>query len=108
MSNPNPEASESALESRFSNRTLTFIGAIGSILLFGMVLWIAYLPNRAEDPLQRTAEERLQILRNAREAAASKVDTLEVVDAENGVYKIPLSRAMEVTLKEYQQKQQNP
>ncbi len=103
MSNPT-DNDVSPEEPFLSNQTLTVIGALGSILLFAFVLWLAYLPNRPDDPLAQTAEQRLQIRMESESAWASKVDTLEVVDAEKGVYKVPLKDAMELTVKAYQAK----
>ena len=110
MSDPKSDSSDFAPppEPGLSHQTMTFLGVLGSLSLFAMVLWIAYLPNRADDPLATTTEQRLLILQEAEGASAADINTLEVVDATNGVYKIPLDSAMEATLKAYQQKQSNP
>ncbi len=89
------------------NQAITVLSALGCILIFLLILFVAYLPTQPEDPLARTAEERLQILRDSQSRYAGKYETLEIVNPEQGVYKIPLDDAMEVTVQAYQRKQQD-
>ncbi|MGJ3243984.1 MAG: hypothetical protein ACFE0O_13660 [Opitutales bacterium] len=103
MSDPHSD-NEPAMEPpepTFSNRTLTIFGIIGSFAIFLLILFIAYLPNRGAPAQQQVIDYRKAALSEYRSAEAEKMNSVEVVDAEAGKYKIPVEQAVELTLREF-------
>ena len=85
---------------------MSILGALGSLLLFLFILFVTYLPQRDQDPLARTTEQRLEYLREVETTAAREMTSLEVADPTSQTYKIPVDRAMELTIQEYKEKRQ--
>ena len=84
-----------------SSRVLTFIGGIGAILIFAVVLFVAYLPSRpaaadaaANAARQATADE-------SRAEGQGKLTGYEVLSADAGTVRIPISDAMGLTVDRY-------
>lgn len=84
-----------------SNFLLTFLGGLGAILIFVLILFIAYLPNRPEPVDADVAAERQAKADEARTAGIQKLNALEVIDAEAGVARIPIQDAMQRTVSAY-------
>lgn len=84
---------------------LSILGILGCILIFLFILFIAYLPESGQDPLAKTAAERYSILNEVESEAAREITSLEVVDPQAGIYKIPVDQAMKLTIQEYKQKE---
>lgn len=84
-----------------SNFLLTFLGGLGAILIFLLILFIAYLPNRPEPVDASVAAERQAKADEARAAGIKKLTTLEVINAEAGTARIPISDAMQRTVSHY-------
>ncbi len=77
----------------------TFLGSIGAILIFALVIYIAYLPNRPA-PIDAAANAERQI--KADEArAAGRAKVAEFAVAADGTVRIPVDQAMELVLREY-------
>jgi hypothetical protein len=86
-----------------SNFLLTFLGGLGAILIFLLILFIAYLPNRPEPVDANVAAERQAKADEARAAGIKKLTTLEVINAEAGTARIPISDAMQRTVSLYRE-----
>ncbi len=84
---------------------LSIVGALGSILLFLFILFLTYLPQRDQDPLARTTQQRLEYLREVEANSTREMNSLEEADPRINSYKIPVARAMELTVQEYKEKQ---
>lgn len=95
MSDPHPT------ETSWSNRTATFIGALGFIFLFLLILWIAYLPYRPEPIAQELGKERTETVRELRNQAIEENTTYGVVNEPEGIYRIPVEEAMRLTVEKY-------
>ena len=80
---------------------LTVIGVIGSFLIFAILLFVAYLPNRPERADQAAVEKRQRLADEARALSASKIDGYKVVDADSGRVQVPIDAAMALTLNAY-------
>lgn len=89
-------------ESTQSNRLLTFIGALGAILIFALIILIAYLPNRPDPVNAEVAATRKAKAVEAIAQGKAKLAAFEVVNAEAGLVRIPIELAMEQTLQAYQ------
>ncbi|MFT3780885.1 MAG: hypothetical protein QM790_02645 [Nibricoccus sp.] len=80
---------------------ITAIAVIGGFVIFGLILVVAYLPNRPAAIAQgtKTPEERAAILRElrAKEVAGNSYGW---VDQSKGVVHVPIERAMQLTLEE--------
>jgi hypothetical protein len=80
---------------------ITAAAAIGGFLIFVLILVIAYLPNKPEPLPQgtKTPEERATILceLRAKEAAANSYGW---IDQEKGVVRLPIDRAMQLTVQQ--------
>ncbi len=85
-----------------SDRKILFsaIGWIGVIFCFILVLAVAYLPNRAPSQYEEDAEDRYEIRNEVRGEQASLVDAYEWVNQDEGVVRIPVERAMRLTVEE--------
>ena len=92
----------SRTESSTLNQLFMFIGIAGTILIFAVILYVAYLPARPPAVDREVNEKRLQTANEARAAGLAKTTVFEVIDAEAGVVRIPIKEAMDLTVSEYQ------
>lgn len=83
------------------NRLLTFLGAAGAILVFLFIMLVAYLPNRPGPVDAAAVEQRLVTLQESEAAGLARTTAYEVVNPEAGTVRIPVERAMELTLRDY-------
>jgi hypothetical protein len=89
-------------ENTTRSRLLTFVGAFGALLIFALVLLIAYIPNR---PAAVDAEINATRKAKAAESIAqgkAKLSGYAVIDADKQQVRIPIERAMLVTVETYQ------
>ncbi len=93
--------SDHEIETSWSNRTLSVFGGVGFILLFLLILWIAYLPYRPEPISEVQAETRIQDLREVQNASAEAISSYGVVNPKEGIYQIPVEEAMKLTVEKY-------
>jgi hypothetical protein len=91
----------SSEEPTFLNRSFTFIGALGAILIFAVIIYIAYLPNRAPRVDVAKVAERQAKADEARASGVAKLTGYAVVDKAAGTVRIPIELAKELTLKQY-------
>ncbi|CAI8277621.1 MAG: Uncharacterised protein [Opitutia bacterium UBA7350] len=85
----------------FLNRSFTFIGALGAILIFAAILYVAYLPNRAERVDAAVIAERQAKADEARASSIAKLNGFALVNKEAGTVRIPIELAKELTLHNY-------
>jgi hypothetical protein len=84
------------------NHLLSLAGIIGTILVFAVILYVAYLPGRPPAVDYQTAEKRKQTADETRAAGLAKITGYEIIDAEAGLVSIPIEEAMNSTVKAYQ------
>lgn len=96
MSNPHETVSEPSDQKVF----ISALGWVGVIFVFFLILAVAYLPNRAVSLEEAAAAERMTIRNTVRGEQARLVSTYEWVDRERGVVRIPVERAMKLTVDE--------
>jgi len=89
-------------EATKSNTLLTFLGGLGAILIFALILFLAYLPNRPAPVNAETAALRQSKADEARAAGHAKLSNYAVVNAEAGTVRIPIEVAIEQTVSAYQ------
>ncbi len=71
------------------------------MLLFALVLWVAYIPNQ-QPPIGAQAKEDAEAqLREMKSEAMQMVMEYKVMDMEKGQVRIPVEKAMEMTVQEY-------
>lgn len=73
------------------------------MLLFALIVVVAYIPNRAVDVGAARAEERLEIRDETIARQTRVAQSYEWVDQSNGVVRIPIERAMKLTVEELRQ-----
>lgn len=95
------------------------LGVVGCFLLFGIIMYVVYLPSRAPStrvPAGLTAEERIMNnlltpeerkarLVALRELEAEGLHSYQWIDQENGVVLLPIERAIQLTIPELQSRQ---
>lgn len=98
---------------------LTVVGVIGCFLVFALVLYLGYLPSRAKQldpaanltPEERqernllTPDERRARLADLQAKEAKALHTYDWVDKGKGIVRLPRDRAVELTVRELQEKQ---
>ncbi len=82
------------------------IGFIGVFLVFAFIVAVAYLPNRSVSQEALNVEARSKILKEVQTEQARLVNAYEWVNQNEGVVRIPVERAMELTVQELREKQQ--
>lgn len=76
------------------------LGWIGVIFIFVLIVAIAYLPNRSVDVYEQLAEERLQLRDEVQAEQTRLVDSYEWINQNDGVVRLPVERAMRLTVQE--------
>ena len=87
------------------NRLLSLIGIVGTILVFAVILYVAYLPGRPSAVGYEVAEQRKQTADETRAAGLAKITRYETIDAEAGIVSIPIEDAMNSTVDAYRASQ---
>jgi len=85
---------------------VTGAAVIGGFLIFVLILVIAYLPNKPAPLAEgtKTPEERATILRELRAKEAAAATSYGWVDQPKGVVRIPIERAMQLTIEDLKAK----
>ncbi len=85
-----------------SSLLLTFLGSLGAILIFVLILFVAYLPNRPDAVNAQVNAARQAKADEARAAGIEKLSNYEVIDAATGTARIPIEEAMKLTVANYE------
>jgi hypothetical protein len=80
----------------------TLIAAIGGFAIFLIILFIAYLPQKAGPIAEGTLspEERAARLADLRAKEKAALTTYAWIDQQGGVVRLPIDRAIELTIQE--------
>lgn len=84
-----------------SNFLLTILGCLGAFLVFGLIIFIAYLPNRPPPVDSEIIAERQIKADEARAAGIKKISNLEIIDLDAGIARIPIEDAMLLAVSSY-------
>lgn len=98
---------------------ISVLAIIGCFLIFAVVLYVSYIPTRqttvgvpagmtAEERLEKnllTPEERKARLAELRVRAQAEAAGYQWINREAGVVRLPVDRAVELTVRELQEKQ---
>ena len=84
-----------------SNILLTFLGCLGAFLVFVLIIFIAYLPNRPERVDAQVYATRQAKADESRAAGVQKLTNYELIDAEAGTARIPIEEAISLTIASY-------
>lgn len=79
------------------------IGWIGGIFIFALIVAVAYLPNQSVDVYQQNADERLQLRSEVDAEQTRLVGSYEWINEGEGVVRLPVERAMRLTVEELRQ-----
>ena len=88
-----------------SNSLLTFLGCLGAFLVFVLIIFIAYLPNRPEAVDAQLSAARQAKADESRAAGIQKLTNYELINAEAGIARIPIEEAMSLTIARYKRGQ---
>src|SRR6267378_1555175 len=87
----------------------TWLGVVLLFALFGVIVFAIIGPMpRGSDYEETRAKKRLETLKTAREDAGKALNTYAWVDKNKGVVRIPINRAMELTVTALAQKTPAP
>lgn len=81
---------------------ISIASGILAILIFLFILFVTYLPNQPESADAQQKIERYEKAELIRSEGISTLNALRLLDAQNSKYAIPVERAMELTIIEYQ------
>lgn len=95
MSDP---ISHNSAEPSENRALLSALAWVGVILLFVLIVWLAYLPTRPQPIDQALIDQRKKTLADVKAKQAKLVSSYEIVDAQNKIVRIPVERAMELTV----------
>ena len=84
-----------------SNTFFTFLGCIGAFLVFVLIIFVAYLPNRPERVDAQVYATRQAKADESRAAGVQKLTNYELIDAEAGTARIPIEEAISLTIASY-------
>jgi hypothetical protein len=73
-----------------------------ALLLFLFILFVTYLPNQPESINADLKEERSKQADLIRAEGLNALNAFELIDSDKGTFSIPIDRAMELTLSDYQ------
>jgi len=76
------------------------LGAIGTILLFGVIVWYLYYTTSKGPVTEDIVAQRMETLAEVNATQKELISTYAWVDKENGVVRIPIEHAMDLTIKE--------
>lgn len=77
----------------------TFLGSLGAILIFALIIFLSYLPNRPEPIDQAAAEARQAKADEARAEGIAKTTKYAVNG--DGSIRIPVDAAMDLVVEDY-------
>src|SRR6266705_6527304 len=87
----------------------TWFGIVLLFALFGVIVLAVIGPAPRESDYEETrAKKRMENLKTSREEAAKALSTYGWIDKNKGVARIPVERAMELTIAELAQKKPAP
>ncbi len=100
-----PESQEPCCSPACRTKAAYFVGALVVILLgVGLNAMLKhYTATGAKAARAARAQERLKAQAEIRQATAQEMNSAALVDKAKGVYRIPVTAAMELTLKDYQE-----
>lgn len=78
------------------------IGIVGTFLLMALLVWAMYHYTRPEPLGADRVRERHQFLVETREADAQSLHQYAWIDQSKGLIRLPIERALELTLREWQ------
>lgn len=83
--------------------TATLLAAIGGFAIFGLILIVAYLPNKVETVGDgvKTPEQRKAALAELHGKEQTAATSYAWIDKEKGVVRLPIDRAIELTIQEH-------
>jgi hypothetical protein len=85
------------------SQVVSFLAIIGSILLFALVIYLAYLPNRPAPVDSSLIESRKQQLAEVEAAGQAALRDYRVVNRDEGIVVVPIERAMQLTVEAFAQ-----
>ncbi len=90
-----------------SSFTATLLAVVGGFAIFLLILLVAYLPNKAEPAGDgvKTPAERKAALAELRGKERTAATTYGWVDQPAGVVRLPIDRAIELTIQQYGKKE---
>jgi hypothetical protein len=78
------------------------VGIVGTFLLMAVLVWAMYHYTRPEPIGADRVQERHQFLRELRETDAQALSQYAWIDQDKGIVRLPIDRAIELTLREWQ------
>lgn len=94
MSTPDIDDEETA----HSNPLFSILGAIGSMAIFVVILWLAYLPLRKDSTDTTIVQERVERFNELSAKERSLANNYRWINEPEGVVRIPVERAMILTV----------
>lgn len=94
-------ASEASAPENNTKLVLSAIASAGFLLLFVLIIWLAYIPTHSSDinPTVRAKQEFKLVDLQATDT--KKLNQYSVVNPSEGIYRIPIEKAMKLTVEQY-------
>ena len=98
------EPAESESPSLFQS-ILSIVGVTAGLLIFALILYLAYVPNRPGLVDAARIEQRELFLAQNEAEQVERANNYSWVNRQQGIVRIPIDQAMDLTVKEWQQRQ---
>jgi hypothetical protein len=93
--------SSSETPNQNSTLVISLLASAAGVLLFALIIWLTYLPTH-DGQADRVLRQQQELkLRELRAQDKKTLETYAVVSKDEGTYRIPLEKAMELTVANY-------
>ncbi len=86
-----------------SSLGITLFASVAGILLFALIIWLTYLPTHSSQVDAALKSQRELQLVETKAKATETLSNYAMISSTDGIVRIPIEQAMELTVETYQQ-----